>query len=85
LEHAHLTVAEVNELKAGDFYRLVPPDGDIHSVKTTSPEASISIHLLTNDIGCVIRHAYDLEKSTARSFRSGYSNVDCTESEQGPL
>jgi predicted metal-dependent enzyme (double-stranded beta helix superfamily) len=76
-EPANLTVAEVNHLKPGDFYKLIPPDGDIHSVKTTSPEPSISIHLLANDTGCVVRHSFDLENNVARAFRSGYSNVAC--------
>jgi predicted metal-dependent enzyme (double-stranded beta helix superfamily) len=76
-EHAPLTVAAVNHLKPGDFYKLLPPDGDIHSVKTTSQEPSISIHLLANDIGCVVRHAFNVEQATARAFRSGYSNMPC--------
>ena len=43
----------------GDFYVLIPPRDDIHRVRTTSAETSVSIHLLTNDTGCVWRHAYD--------------------------
>ncbi len=77
VERAVLTVAEVNELQPGSFYKLLPPYGDIHSVKTTSAEASVSIHLLANDTGCVIRHAFDPEQATVRAFRSGYSNVAC--------
>lgn len=80
-EHAHLAVSEVNHLRPGDFYRLIPPHGDIHAVKTTSPHASVSIHLLANDTGCVVRHSFDLssdmERSVVRAFRSGYSNVAC--------
>jgi 3-mercaptopropionate dioxygenase len=76
-EHAVLSVAQVNALKPGDSYKLLPPDGDIHAVKTTSAVASVSIHLLANDTGCVIRHAFDPDTSTARAFRSGYSNVPC--------
>jgi hypothetical protein len=37
----------------------------------------VSIHLLTNDTGCVWRHTYDAETGDARPFRSGYANVDC--------
>ena len=70
-------MTEVNHLKPGDFYKLLPPDGDIHAVKTTSLEPSISIHLLANDIGCVVRHSFDVARSVARAFRSGYSNVAC--------
>jgi predicted metal-dependent enzyme (double-stranded beta helix superfamily) len=83
VERAILTVAEVNDLKPGEFYRLIPPHGDIHSVRTTSAEPSVSIHLLTNDVGCVVRHAFDPTQSTVRSFRSGYSNLACEEEQAG--
>jgi len=79
VEHVALTVAQKNYLKPGDFYRLIPPEGDIHSVKTVSLEPSVSIHLLANDIGCITRHSYNPTESTARTFRSGYSNVACVE------
>jgi 3-mercaptopropionate dioxygenase len=64
-------------LEPGDFYVLIPPRDDIHRVRTTSPETSVSIHLLTNDTGCVWRHAYDPATGEARPFRSGYVNVPC--------
>jgi len=76
-EYAELEVAEVNALHPGDFYKLMPPDGDIHAVTTTSEAVSISIHLLANDTGCVVRHAFDPEHAHVRAFRSGYSNVPC--------
>jgi 3-mercaptopropionate dioxygenase len=81
-DHAELEVAEVNQLKPGDIYKLLPPDGDIHAVETVSKEASISIHLLANDTGCVVRHAFEPEHSHVREFRSGYSNVPCKDEEK---
>jgi predicted metal-dependent enzyme (double-stranded beta helix superfamily) len=72
-----LELVERRELAAGDFYVLIPPRDDIHSVRTTSPEQSVSIHLLTNDTGCVWRHAYDVDSGEERPFRSGYVNVAC--------
>jgi predicted metal-dependent enzyme (double-stranded beta helix superfamily) len=69
--------AEVRSLEPGSFYVLIPPHDDIHRVRTTSADASVSIHLLTNDTGCVWRHTYDAETGAARPFRSGYANVDC--------
>jgi hypothetical protein len=48
-------------------------------VRTTSPETSVSIHLLTNDTGCVWRHAYDAGSGEVTPFRSGYVNVLCDE------
>jgi predicted metal-dependent enzyme (double-stranded beta helix superfamily) len=74
-----LELTERRALRPGDFYVLIPPRDDIHRVRTTSPETSVSIHLLTNDTGCVWRHAYDPETGEARPFRSGYVNVACDE------
>jgi 3-mercaptopropionate dioxygenase len=72
-----LELVERRALNPGDFYVLIPPGGDIHRVRTTSAETSVSIHLLTNDTGCVWRHAYDADSGEARPFRSGYVNVAC--------
>ena len=72
-----LELIESRALVPGDFYDLLPPANDIHRVRTTSPETSVSIHLLTNDTGCVWRHAFDPQSGEERPFRSGYVNVDC--------
>ena len=72
-----LELVERRALAAGDFYALIPPRDDIHRVRTTSPETSVSIHLLTNDTGCVWRHAYDPLTGDEQPFRSGYVNADC--------
>jgi predicted metal-dependent enzyme (double-stranded beta helix superfamily) len=69
-------------LRPGDFYVLIPPHDDIHRVRTTSMEASVSIHLLTNDTGCVWRHAYDVGSGHATAFRSGYVNVPCEDDDR---
>ena len=74
-----LELVERRLLSPGDFYALIPPTDDIHRVRTTSAETSVSIHLLTNDTGCVWRHAYDEASGHAKPFRSGYVNVDCEE------
>lgn len=70
-------IAERRGLVPGDFYALIPPNDDIHRVRTTSAEVSVSIHLLTNDTGCVWRHSYDAATGEASPFRSGYANVPC--------
>jgi predicted metal-dependent enzyme (double-stranded beta helix superfamily) len=72
-----LELVERRSLAPGDFYALIPPRDDIHRVRTTSAETSVSLHLLTNDTGCVWRHAYDAKSGEARPFRSGYVNVAC--------
>lgn len=75
-----LELRERRPLQTGDFYVLIPPRDDIHRVRTTSAETSVSIHLLTNDTGCVWRHAYDPGSGQAEPFRSGYVNVECEDS-----
>ena len=79
LRDGTLELFERRSLQRGDFYVLIPPLDDIHRVRTTSAETSVSIHLLTNDTGCVWRHAYDAHSGEAKPFRSGYVNVDCTD------
>jgi 3-mercaptopropionate dioxygenase len=74
-----LALVERRALDTGDFYALIPPRDDIHRVRTTSVEASISIHLLTNDTGCVWRHTYDPATGEVEPFRSGYVNVACSD------
>jgi len=72
-----LELVERRALAPGDFYALIPPHDDIHRVRTTSATTSVSLHLLTNDTGCVWRHSYDPASGTAAPFRSGWLNVEC--------
>jgi 3-mercaptopropionate dioxygenase len=76
-EGGALRLVESRALAPGDFYELLPPRDDIHRVRTTSRESSVSIHLLTNDTGCVWRHTYDPGSGAAHPFRSGYANAPC--------
>jgi len=76
---ADLEIAKRQPLKRGDCYPLIPPTDDIHYVKTTSPSASISIHLLANDTACVWRHKFDPSSGVVTPFRSGYANAACAE------
>jgi 3-mercaptopropionate dioxygenase len=74
-----LELLQSRSLEPGDFYELIPPADDIHRVRTTSEETSVSIHLLTNDTGCVWRHTYDPHSGEREPFRSGWVNVPCDE------
>jgi predicted metal-dependent enzyme (double-stranded beta helix superfamily) len=74
-----LELVASRSLAPGDFYELIPPRNDIHRVRTTSEETSVSIHLLTNDTGCVWRHTYDPDSGRTEPFRSGYVNVSCND------
>src|ERR1700749_65354 len=70
-DHEHLRLPQRRSLQPGEFYALLPPRDDIHRVRTTSAETSVSIHLLANDTGCVWRHAYDPDSGKPSPFRSG--------------
>jgi len=74
---AELEHVETREQGRGDFYELVPPDGDIHGVRTTSDVPSVSVHLLGTDVGCIQRHQFDAEDGFAELFQSHYTNVRC--------
>ena len=75
--HGQLELMRRRPLSPGDFYALLPPQDDVHRVRTTSTGTSVSIHLLANDTGCVLRHTYDETTGQAHPFRSGYVNADC--------
>ncbi|HTC12645.1 MAG TPA: hypothetical protein VK692_00390 [Chthoniobacterales bacterium] len=83
--HDHETAANLRPLnlrkrrvlKKGDFYELIPPWNDVHRVRTISPGPSVSLHLLANDIGCVVRQKFDPESGRTEPFRSGWSNAPC--------
>jgi predicted metal-dependent enzyme (double-stranded beta helix superfamily) len=64
-------------LARGDHYALLPPHDDVHRVRTTSPQTSVSIHLLANDTGCIARHTFDERTGAAAAFVSGYVNAEC--------
>jgi 3-mercaptopropionate dioxygenase len=80
-EAGRLELARRRPLAPGDHYALLPPRNDVHRVRTTSTVTSVSIHLLANDTGCVLRHTYDEHTGQARPFRSGYVNAQC----EGPV
>lgn len=72
-----MSILRRRPLQPGDFYALIPPTDDIHRVRTTSDETSVSIHLLANDTGCVLRHTFDETTGESKPFRSGYVNAEC--------
>jgi 3-mercaptopropionate dioxygenase len=74
-----LALTRRRPLDPGDFYTLLPPRDDVHRVRTTSSDTSVSIHLLASDTGCVWRHTYDDDTGAPQPFRSGYVNADCLE------
>ena len=63
----------------GDLYELLP-ETDIHQVTTTSDVTSVSLHLLGNDNGCIVRHRFHPAEGRVEPFKSGWLNVPCAES-----
>ena len=76
-EREELSVKLRRVIKRGDFYPLLPPANDVHRVRTTSPETSVSVHLLANDTGCVSRHSFDPETGAVSRLRSRHANHPC--------
>jgi predicted metal-dependent enzyme (double-stranded beta helix superfamily) len=74
---AQLMEVEHRSLTAGEFYELLPPEGDIHRVRATDDGTSVSLHLLGNNVGCVWRHRFEPDRNTVRPFRSSYANMPC--------
>ena len=72
-----LVLKDVHSLRRGDVTSILPPENDIHMIETTSEIPSISLHLLATDIGCKIRHTYDLTSGAMQNFQSGYANAEC--------
>ena len=77
---AELALSVRQMRRPGDLYELLP-ENDIHRVRTTSAETSVSLHLLGNDNGCIWRHRFDPETDSAQPFRSGWLNVECRDGE----
>lgn len=82
--HADLELVDRRHLRRGDFYELIPPEGDIHRVVAANEQPSVSIHLLRNDVGCIHRHSFEPEEHVVKGFRSGYVNVECADDEADP-
>jgi predicted metal-dependent enzyme (double-stranded beta helix superfamily) len=76
-ERGRLELIRSRPLSPGDFYTLLPPHDDVHRVRTISTITSVSIHLLANDTGCVLRNTYDEVTGETYPFRSGYVNANC--------
>ena len=78
-QRASLDVAVQRSLVPGDLYELLP-ETDIHRVTTTSDVTSVSLHLLGNDNGCIVRHRFHPAEGRVEPFKSGWLNVPCLES-----
>ena len=75
-DYADIRLTEEERIALGDLTPLQHPDNDIHQILTVSREASVSLHILCNDLGTVQRQSFDIDKHEATTFVSGYTNVD---------
>ncbi|MFB6192469.1 MAG: hypothetical protein ABEI11_04015 [Haloarculaceae archaeon] len=82
--HAELDHLGTETMEVGDFYELVPPNNDIHRVRTSSDVPSVSVHLLGADVGCIQRHQFDPDDEFVELFQSHYTNVRCDRSLSPP-
>lgn len=75
---AALDTVERRSLDPGDLY-VLSPETDIHQVRTTSDVTSVSLHLLGNDNGCIVRHRFHPTEGRVEPFKSGWLNVPCAD------
>ena len=73
--YARLELVREAPIGLGELTPLAYPDHDIHQILTTSRDASVSLHVLCNDLGTVERDSFDPEARRVERFVSGYSNV----------
>jgi predicted metal-dependent enzyme (double-stranded beta helix superfamily) len=73
---ADVRQVEEHAIRLGEITSIEMPDADIHQIVTTSREASVSLHVLCNDLGTVERQTFEPEEQRATNFVSGYTNVD---------
>ena len=59
--------------QAGEISHVCPPDKEIHQVRNTSSNLSISIHIYGCNIGERERHLFDTATHTVTPFKSGYT------------
>ncbi|WP_454056409.1 cysteine dioxygenase [Cupriavidus sp. Marseille-Q8015] len=64
-------------LEPGDVAFVSPTIGDIHVVRNAYDDrVSVSIHVYGTDIGKQSRHVFDPATGAAKTFVSGYANVE---------
>jgi predicted metal-dependent enzyme (double-stranded beta helix superfamily) len=56
--------------------RLIPPDEEIHRIRTLSPYPACSIHVYGGYLHGMLRHRYDLETGAISEFRTSVVVLD---------
>ncbi len=73
---ADVRLVEEQPILLGELTPIIHPDADIHQIRTTSRQPSVSLHVLCNDLGTVERQSFVPERQQVTNFVSGYTNVD---------
>ncbi len=67
--HVELRPAGTMTNTPGSICHLLPPDEEIHRIRTVSPEPSCSVHVYGGDIFGKTRQQYDLETGAIKEFQ----------------
>ncbi|PLQ00953.1 cysteine dioxygenase [Cupriavidus pauculus] len=80
-EQGMAAAGDAERLEPGDVTFVSPAIGDIHVVRNAYDDrVSISIHVYGTDIGKQERHVFDVDTGAAKTFISGYANVETSRS-----
>jgi len=66
--YAQLQTLDTQENQTGDVSLLLPPDDEIHNIRTTSSEPSCSLHIYGGNLTNVTRRRFDLETGRVHTF-----------------
>ena len=70
--------------RAGAVTTLLPPDDDIHSVRSEGAGATISVFFAGSNLGCRPRHVFG-DEGARETIVSGYANSSCPEQTRSPF
>jgi predicted metal-dependent enzyme (double-stranded beta helix superfamily) len=75
-EYVQLRSAGTMVNTPGSISHLIPPDEEIHRIRTVSPQPSCSIHVYGGDIFGKTRQQYDLETGAIKEFQIKIAVLD---------
>ena len=68
-DHVQLRPAGTQINTPGSICHLIPPDEEIHRIRTVSPQPSCSVHVYGGDIFGKTRQQYNLDTGTVKEFQ----------------
>ncbi|MGE0304370.1 MAG: hypothetical protein AB7Q27_01250 [Acidimicrobiia bacterium] len=67
---------EERDLRAGDVVVCCTSDDDVHAVSCGGESNVVAIHVYGTDIGTALRHSYDPDTGTTKSFISKWCSTE---------